>query len=81
MYKIIVKTMGIKRKEQKVKSHDLRLGYSFKIDEDDIKSRAKDLLATNMKTSNKAVIMAFKAYTNDEGEVVEKLPSYSWEIL
>ena len=80
LYKIIVKTEGVRRKEQKVKSHDLSLGFSSKIDEDDFKSRAKDAIGCNMKSSNKAVIMVFRAYQNDEGILVDKLPSHTWSI-
>lgn len=80
LYKIIVKTEGIKRKEQKIKTHDISLGFSSKIDEDDFKSRARESLSVNMKRSNKAVIMVFKAYQNDETISIDKLPTYTWSI-
>lgn len=78
MIKLILKVEGVKRKQQLTKVHNFSLGFTSNTDKEALKSLGRATIESNMKTSNKAVLMGFRANVNGNG--FETVPSIQVEV-
>lgn len=77
--KFIVKVEGIKKKQQLFKTHDFIVSLNAQLDDtDSLLDVAKGVIESNMKTTNKAVLMGF-GYTQQGN--LETLPKFVKEIV
>lgn len=83
MFKVIVQVEGIKRKEKVTKIHSFTLSQGVSsYDLNDLEDRARDMVESNMKTSNKAVLMLYRTRIKEDENIIEvdKLPIRIKEI-
>lgn len=75
-YKLIIQVEGIKKKQQAIKTHNILLANSVQFTSlNEFEDRARDMVASNMKTSNKAILKAYRTRVVDDSfEEVSQLP-------